>query len=154
MATQLLLEMPNMHYDILSFDDSQRAVYEAPANVPLFLGNGNLRVNMDWVLHSLNFFRHHMIKEEAHSLFHTMEALSVDEKPSAWREPLQTGSYALGRHWKGTYSYLDPAELRKIRKISKNIKKGKPSDEVFFEDKNIELGGKIQVSYACYIGKC
>lgn len=144
-GAQLLLEQPSMRYDILSFDDSQKLVYATHKTEPMFTGRGDLQVNMNWTLHCINFFRHHMVKQEAGTLFRTMTELHPFDRPSAWRDPLQEGSYPLSKHWKGTFSYLDNKELARIRGLVVSNTNGRQEQEIF-EDKNIENGGNIQVS--------
>jgi hypothetical protein len=86
-----------------------------------------------------------MMNEDVASLYQAMKELSPCQKPSAWQEPIsRTGTYPLSKHWKGTYSFLDTAEVSKIRKLS--------SDEfgdTYFCDKNVDEG-KIQVSKSNY----
>lgn len=142
MCAQLLFSMEAPKYDIISFEDSQKMVYARMADEPMFEGRGNIQVNMTWTLHCLSFFRHHMVREEAQSLFASMEALSIGDWPSAWREPLKEGCYPLSKRWKGTYSYLENSELSRLRKPGG--RKGQDPDE-YFIDKNLENGGKIQV---------
>jgi hypothetical protein len=154
MCAQLLfqLQMDGPKYDIYCFDESQRMVYAHHTLEPIFKGHGDLQVNMEWILHCMNFFRHHMIRPEAQSLYETMSDLEVGDRPSAWRAPLKDGSYPLSKHWKGTYSYLDPNELYRIR--SRIGKKSRHSEEIFV-DKNIEEGedGQIQVRYPYTLSK-
>jgi hypothetical protein len=129
-------------YDIISFDDSQKMVYARMKDEPMFSkSHGDLQVNMTWTLNCLSFFRHHMVREEAQSLYASMEALSASEWPSAWREPLKDGCYRLSKQWKGTYSYLDTSELARLRRPNRKNR----DPEAYFIDKNIEDGGKIQV---------
>jgi hypothetical protein len=145
MCVQLLFELEYLKYDMFSFDDSQRMVYATSIEHPIFRDTSKEYVNMEWTLHCLNFFRHHMVKEDAHSLHDTMAKLPVGEKPSAWQAPLKHGVNAMGKYWKGTYAYLEQHELRQIRALSAD-RKGR-YENVFFEDKNIDFGGKIQVSH-------
>lgn len=124
---------------MFAVEESQRAVYLPTNAAPLYTGPELKDVNMDWVLHCLNFFRHHMMEEEVATLFPAMEELSVTQKPSAWREPLRRGVQPLSKHWKGTYSYLESAEIERLRKL--------PADRVgdeYFCDKNVDEG-QVQV---------
>ncbi|KAF1840797.1 uncharacterized protein K460DRAFT_380586 [Cucurbitaria berberidis CBS 394.84] len=138
MCSHFLFELEGAKHDVFAIEESQRAVYLSTNAAPMYQGLNLTDVNMEWVLHCLNFFRHHMMNEEVDTLFENMNALSVTQKPSAWREPLRRGAYPLGKHWKGTYAYLDAKEVVKIRKLH--------PDQVgaeFFVDKNVEEG-KIQ----------
>jgi hypothetical protein len=124
---------------------SQKQVYASMKDMPIFIGQGKSNVNMEWTLHCLNFFRHHMMKEEIQSLHGLVSQLDVGDRPSAWRGPIQNGCYPLSRNWKGTYAYLEAEELKKIRRVTKGGKKHKKLDDIYFEDKNIESDGHIQV---------
>jgi len=149
MCAQLLFSTEAPKYDIVSFEDSQRTVYARMTNVPMFTRQCNWQVNMTWTLHCLSFFRHHMVREEAESLYTSMEALDIGDWPSAWREPLKDGCYPLSKHWKGTYSYLDNSELSRLRRPARRNSQF-PAE--YFVDKNIENGGKIQVcSIHCHL---
>ena len=143
MCAQFLFEYGQLKYDIYPFDDSQRMVYTSMRKVPLFYGEGKFLVNLDWVLHCMNFFRHHMMKEEAQSLYERIATLDKAEKPSAWREPLQDGCYPLSRYWKGTYSWLERDDMDLIRGDKK-----RKNGEWYFEDKNIQNDGCIQVKHS------
>jgi hypothetical protein len=145
MCAQLLFTMEAPKYDIISFEDSQKMVYARMTEEPMFTGHGNIQVNMTWTLHCLSFFRHHMVREEAQSLYTSMEALNIGDWPSAWREPLREVCYPLSKKWNGTYSYLDNSELSRLRRPAG--RKSQDPDE-YFVDKNIENGGKIQVCSA------
>ncbi|KAH7114224.1 hypothetical protein B0J11DRAFT_496496 [Dendryphion nanum] len=137
MCAQLMLEMDGPRYDILSFDDSQKLVYSHWRTEPIFYGHSTLHVNMKWVLHCLNFFRHHMIKEEAGTLRSTMIDQEDSQKPTAWRSIVEESSHAsaVSRHWKGTYAFIDPRELQQLRSRRNN-------DDSIFVDQNIDQGEK------------
>ena len=83
-----------------------------------------------------------MTNQEIATLYENIDALPMTQKPSAWCEPLREGVYPLGKHWKGTYAYLDQSEVRKIRKLGPD-----QVGEGYFTDKNVEEG-KIQVGNA------
>ena len=94
---------------------------------------------MEWTMKCLDFFRYHMINEEASALTYAMEDLSPLQKPTAWQGTLKNGAVPLSKTWKGTYSFLDPKEQRKLRNLSDD------NDSMdYFSDKNIDEG-KIQV---------
>ncbi|KAF2654384.1 hypothetical protein K491DRAFT_768939 [Lophiostoma macrostomum CBS 122681] len=147
MCAQLMFEGDDLTYDIIAFDISQRAVYASMKHAPMFVGPGKSMVNMEWTLHCLNFFRHHMVKEEVQSLFHLMSQLEPGDKPSAWREPLRNGCYPLSRNWKGTYAYLEAEELTRIRKTAKGGRRNQKADDYLYMDKNVESDGQIQLSW-------
>ncbi len=94
---------------------------------------------MGWIMKCLDFFRYHMMNKETMTLSDAMEDLSALQKPTAWRQRLKNGVVPLNRHWKGTYSFLDPNEQRKLRALSDD-----DDNDMYFSDKNIDEG-KIQV---------
>ncbi|KAH8727517.1 hypothetical protein GQ44DRAFT_648578 [Phaeosphaeriaceae sp. PMI808] len=139
MCSHFLLESKLKH-NVFAVEESQYVVYMATSKAPLYtFGNiSQTELNMNWVLHCMQFFRYHMMCPDVATLFDAMDDLSQLQKPSAWQEPLKKGSYPLGKHWKGTYSFLDPAEIKILRKI--------PVDRIGDEylcDKNVDEG-KIQ----------
>jgi hypothetical protein len=89
--------------DVYSFEVSQKAVYESAKVAPIFHGFNDLQVNMEWVLHALNFFRYHMMRESENTLYVPFHDLSGLQKPLAWKRKLQDGSHKLGGDWMGTY---------------------------------------------------
>ena len=89
--------------DVYSFEVSQKAVYESAKVAPIFHGFNDLQVNMEWVLHALNFFRYHMMRECENTLYVPFHDLSGLQKPLAWKTRLQDGSHKLGGDWMGTY---------------------------------------------------
>jgi hypothetical protein len=125
---------------VFGVEESQRVVYMATNTAPLYTGPKLTDVNMSWMLHCMQFFRNHMMNEEAASLHQAMEDLTPRQKPSAWQEPLRKGSYPLSQYWKGTYSFLDVPEISKLRKLSAD-----DFGDNYFCDKNVDEG-KIQVS--------
>lgn len=139
-CSHFLFEREDIKQDIFAIEQSQRVVYMTTQVAPLYKGPDRSDVNMEWFLHCLNFFRFHMVNAEIASLIDTMADLSPGQKPSAWRGGLKKGAYAMGRHWKGTYSFLDQREIQKLRALSEE-----DADQHHFIDKNVEEG-KIQVS--------
>lgn len=146
MCSQLLFNFNALNCGLLSFEDSQVMVYSHFKDHPIFLGTGNLQVNMKWVMHCFSFFHRHMMFEEALTLWSEMQDLPICQSPSAWQEPLKDGPYKLPRYWKGTYSYLDLDELRRIRALAEE---GGGN----FIDMNIDTGTAIQVSIFVHICK-
>lgn len=139
MCSHLLFEFDNVKHGPLGVEEAQRMVYMATNKAPLYTGPTLTDLNMEWILHCMNFFRHHMMSQEAGTLYEVMNELDPYEKPSAWQEQLCSGAAPLHKHWKGTYSYLDVSELAKLRRLSTE----QLSDD-FFPDKNVDEG-KIQV---------
>ncbi len=140
MCSHFLFNLDNAKHVVFGVEESQREVYLPTNKAPIYEGPDFTEINMPWLLHNFNFFRHHMLDEDAATLFGSIDALSTSQKPSAWRQPLQNGTYKLSKHWKGTYSYLDQPEIKKIRRMDPES-----VGHEFFIDKNIE-DGKIQVS--------
>jgi hypothetical protein len=139
MCSHFLFELEGAKHNVFAMEESQRAVYLATNSAPLYSGPNMTVVNMEWMLHCFNFFRHHMLSEEAMTLFKVMSDLSPLQKPSFWQEPLRIGSYPLGKHWKGTYSFLDTEEVAKLRRMAPE-----QVGDAFLCDKNIDEG-KVQV---------
>ncbi|KAF1835515.1 hypothetical protein BDW02DRAFT_523110 [Decorospora gaudefroyi] len=136
MCSQFIFDLSGLEHNIFAFEESQYAVYRSSIAAPLFTGTN---VNMEWIMHCMKFFRHHMMNEEAQTLFDKIQELDVSQKPSAWREPLRQGAYPLSKYWKGTYSFLDNKEVMRLRCQG-------PGEEVYI-DKNVDEG-KIQLNFA------
>jgi hypothetical protein len=139
MCSHFLFELEGAKHNVFAVEESQRIVYLATNKAPMYSGPTMTTVNVDWILHCLHFFRHHMMNEEVATLYGSLDELSSRQKPSAWQEPLRTGSYPLSSHWKGTYSFLDMPEVDQIRKLSADEAGSK-----YFSDKNVDEG-KVQV---------
>ncbi|KAL6708480.1 hypothetical protein ACN47E_002743 [Coniothyrium glycines] len=137
-CSQFLFELKGARHNVFGIEESQRAVYLSAGAAPIYKGPNLTDVNMEWVLHCLNFFRHHMMCEDTATLFDNIKELPATQKPSRWREPLRNGAYPLSKHWKGTYSYIHWPEMKKLREL-------KPDDALdeFISDKNVDEG-KIQ----------
>ncbi|KAF1956167.1 hypothetical protein CC80DRAFT_472857 [Byssothecium circinans] len=131
-------------HGVVAIEESQQAVY-APTNLaPIFVGPKKNEVNMEWVLHCLNFFRYYMMNPDASALYDNLAEEALSQRPTPWEGPLKSGSYPLGNCWKGTYAYLDHKTLDKLRERSANPSSKKAHDgEFMFEDLNIDEG-KIQ----------
>ncbi|KAI4707779.1 hypothetical protein J4E89_007407 [Alternaria sp. Ai002NY15] len=138
MCSQFIFNLEGLRHDVFAFEDSQHAVYLSSDKERLFTGVDHNKLNLRWMLHAMNFFRHHMMNEDAQTLFDRIDELDVTQKPSAWREQLTDGAKPLSRYWKGTYSFLENIEVQKLRKQG-------PGRQVFI-DKNVDEG-KIQVDF-------
>jgi len=99
-----------------SFPVSQSIVYGSAEEIPIFTGCNGLDVNMEWLLHQVNFWKYHMLREEECSLFKPYTDLEDDERPRFWSEQLTQGYNQLGKHWKGSYAYLDRGVINSIRR--------------------------------------
>jgi hypothetical protein len=135
MCSQFVFNLEGLEHNIFAFEESQHAVYLSAAAAPLF-SKDHTKLNFGWMLHAMNFFRHHMMNEDAQTLFDKIEELDTIQKPSAWREQLENGARPLNKYWKGTYSFLENSEVQKLRRQG-------PGKQVYI-DKNVDEG-KIQV---------
>jgi hypothetical protein len=139
MCSHFLFELEGAKHNVFAVEESQRVVYMATNTAPMYSGPTMTTVNMDWILHCLHFFRHHMMNKETATLYDALDELSPRQKPSAWQGPLRKGSYPLSRHWKGTYSFLHQPEIDKIRELTSD-----EAGDKYFCDKNVDEG-KVQV---------
>jgi hypothetical protein len=136
-CSQFVFNLEGLEHNVFAFEESQHAVYLSAAAAPLFTKD-HTKLNLGWMLHAMNFFRHHMMNKNARTLFDKIEELDATQKPSAWREQLENGAQPLSRYWKGTYSFLDNSEVQKLRRQG-------PGKQVYI-DKNVDEG-KIQVRW-------
>lgn len=147
MCAQLLLQFEGPRYDILAFDDSQKYVYGHWRSDPIFFGDGTMCVNMDWVLHCMSFFRHHVYKDDVGDLCRMLKDEKPSQRPSAWKGPI-TGSptaMPIGKKWRGSYAFLDTHELEIVRRLRYQVWDG------IVQDQNMDSGeGCIQVSIDHY----
>ncbi|MCJ1387541.1 hypothetical protein MMC18_000384 [Xylographa bjoerkii] len=89
------------------FEYSQKAVYGHPMEFPLFTdGLTKRKLNLNNLLHIVNFFKYHITNADEYSLHEPFRALPDDEKPKPWDSPLKAGLQKLGTHWKGCAAYL------------------------------------------------
>lgn len=99
---------------ILGFQDSQREVY-------LFKSiwdktSSIMEFDPEWLLHQVNFWRYHMLREDEVTLCHAYCDLDSSEFPKFWQKQLRNdGVPEIGRRWKGSYAYLEPEEVIEIR---------------------------------------
>ena len=86
------------------FPYSQFFVYSAAVRMPIFTSNSSLeKVNIEFVLHIMNFFKYHMTQKTENTLYDAYSALAQAEQPGPWRSKLREGCYKIGQHWRGTY---------------------------------------------------
>jgi hypothetical protein len=139
MCSHFLFELDNVKHGLTGMEESQRVVYMATNSAPIYTGPTLTDLNMQWILHCMNFFRHHMMSKDVGTLYEVLKDLSAYQIPSAWQDPLRSGTTPLGKHWKGTYAFLDHAEIGRLRRLSPE-----QLGDDFFPDKNVDEG-KIQV---------
>ncbi|KAF1930806.1 uncharacterized protein M421DRAFT_58030 [Didymella exigua CBS 183.55] len=137
-CSSLLFEHDNLKHHVFAIEQLQRAAYASTNKAPIYEGLKLTDVNMEWIMKCLDFFRYHMMNRETFTLADAMEDLSALQKPTAWQEPLRNGALPLSKHWKGTYSFLDPKEQTKLRALPDD-----DDSDTYFSDKNIDEG-KIQ----------
>lgn len=113
-SLQLLLSSRSLSFiipspPVWSFVDSQRAAYMDFESTPLFGGYGGIEVNTTWVLHIVNFFRYHMLRESEATLCPAFRDLSKVEggveMPQLWKKRLsnEDEEVPIGGSWKGSY---------------------------------------------------
>lgn len=120
LAPALLSANPSINHDGYAFPDSQRSVYGLKEAYPIFGGVNGLDINMEWALHQINFWKYHMMRKEECTLHPAYEALEDFERPHFWIEQLrqesaQTTGRKLGKHWKGSYAYIEREEVAAMR---------------------------------------
>jgi hypothetical protein len=145
-CSSLLFEHRDLKHHVFAIEQLQRAAYASTNKYPVYEGLNLTDVNMEWTMKCLDFFRYHMMNRDTFTLTDAMEDLSALQKPTAWQEPLKNGVIPLSKHWKGTYSFLDPKEQKKLRSLSDD-----DDSDTYFSDKNIDEG-KIQV--CCKVERC
>lgn len=113
MLLSLEPHIADSHY---GFPDSQAAVYSTTNTKPLFGGHYGLDVNMEFVLQNINFWKYHMIREVENTLFYAFSELEECDQPRWLSSQLrQGGRRKLGKHWKGSYAYIEREEIEAIR---------------------------------------
>ncbi|KAI9700178.1 MAG: hypothetical protein M1820_006846 [Bogoriella megaspora] len=99
-----------------SADYSQKAVYESPAKQPVITGRNKDRVNVEWLLHVINFFKGHLTREEETTLFESYSDLTRQELPRMWNEQLDNKPKKLPKSWIGTYTFIERGEEYILRR--------------------------------------
>lgn len=138
-CSSLLFELDDLKHHVFAVEQLQRAAYASTNSAPIYEGLYYTDINMAWVMKCLDFFRYHMMDRQTMTLSDAMEDLSALQKPTAWQEPLRNGALPLSKHWKGTYSFLDPREQKKLRTLPDD-----DDSDTYYSDHNIDEG-KIQV---------
>jgi hypothetical protein len=127
----LTLNHPGILQALYCFPDSQLSVY---SNDDIFQGCYRLDINMEWVLHHINFWKYHMTRREEHTLFEAYEELAKDERPRFWSKQLKNGGGELGKNWKGSYAYVERGTIKQIRA-------GRGMNDVFQDEFNGDNAG-------------
>lgn len=98
---------------IYQISDSQRQAYMF---MPVFKGCFGLDIDMEWVLHQVNYWRYHCTVEEEYTLHQAFSDLDSKDQPQFWQSSLKNESNpTIGRHWKGSYAYLERDDVEEIR---------------------------------------
>ena len=86
------------------FGLSQQAIYCLPSKMPLFLDKKGT-VNMEFMLHIVNFFKYHMTCETENTLYPLLCDLMKHERPRAWEGPIKNDAVPKmpGLQWRGSY---------------------------------------------------
>lgn len=123
--------------DVWCFPASQRIVYSPATEQPIFQGCYGSTVNMEWVLHQINFWKYHFTKDTDSGLFTSISELDHAETPQLWSSKLsQVDTPSFGSKWKGISAFLDPGALDKVRKRIR--------DDIEDEFSGADNGGVIQ----------
>lgn len=97
-----------------SFSDSQTLVYTHNSIRPIFKGPNCQEIDIEWTLHVANFFKNHLLNQQ--ELTHLRyDDLTASERPQCWKNSVSTPTLKLGKHWKGSYAYVEHDELIHIR---------------------------------------
>lgn len=110
-----MLSLEFEHLRTFQFPDSQLMAYGTAEKIPIFGGCNGLDINMEWVLHLLNFWKYHMLRAEENTLYHAYKQLEEDEMPRFWDRQLKSGGNVLGKRWKGSYAYVERDEIDDVR---------------------------------------
>lgn len=129
LAPRYLTICPLMATWAFDFETSQRWMYGNSQQAPYFIGCNSLDVNMGLVLHAVNFWKYHLVREWEGTLFASFEDLEADEKPRYWTEQLKPGVQKLGRHWKGSYAFVDHTHIARMRSAKYEYGENQIQDE-------------------------
>jgi hypothetical protein len=119
---------------------------------------------MDYLKHALNFWkyvlvptsdrdnvtdvlphRYHMLRDVEATLCFAFDALSTSERPQWWDSKLQTGIDKLGKHWKGSYAFVERDEVDFLREnktnneVIQDIFAGEENGFCEFQDMTLEM---------------
>ena len=105
---------------VLGFANSQFLVYSHPDDFPMFSENGLWQISTNLLVHTANFFRHHLAEKGENTLYELFSELKAHEKPKAWDSRLVQGEGVkkLGKHWKGTYGKCSWSDTLNMSNIS------------------------------------
>jgi hypothetical protein len=105
---QLCLTPLNLHQKYGTrfhhFDLSQEMAYANPFKQPVFLGEWKQRLNVYWLLATINFFKLHLQHNGEGLLAGEYLDLEPGQSPQIWLGKLKDETQQLGTYWKGAYS--------------------------------------------------
>jgi hypothetical protein len=101
-------------HDQFGFHEAQMMVYSDCVMAPILTGSNGQCVNLIWLSMNIQFWRHHYLTE-GEPLSPYFEGLEEHELPGLWSSQLSQGKRELGRHWKGSYAFVDREEINIIR---------------------------------------
>ncbi|KAF2145396.1 uncharacterized protein K452DRAFT_342158 [Aplosporella prunicola CBS 121167] len=120
-----------------NFNLSQKYCYMTAIEAPVFTNADKTMVNVEWLLHVVNFFKYHATNEDERTLFEPFQSLDTLEKPAMWTRSVKDNGGKLGKNWKGTYAYLDRDQMRLMRRAIED-----DDDSMVIIDHNIDHGEK------------
>ena len=97
-----------------SFEYSQKAVYGHPSKNRMFRNSSFEKINIEFLLDTVNFFKFHMTNPRAQTLYDLVNGLAERQKPKAWDSRVEhdLGEGQLGKHWLGTYGKISPKTIK------------------------------------------
>jgi hypothetical protein len=107
MYAHVLFDNSRMWNTAYGFADSQHMVYADAKQRPIFTGQDRNFIDMEYILHIMNFFRYHLTRDdESVILKDAYDSLDCLEKPSAWDYKLEQHDDFMEADWAGTYGKL------------------------------------------------
>jgi hypothetical protein len=99
---------------VTGFLTSQSVAYATVKSRPIILGG--IDIDLDWALHQVNFWRHHLLDHGESSLFLEYEELHTSRRPRFWTEQLQSKRKPdVGKFWKSSFANVAYVDLPVVR---------------------------------------
>lgn len=134
------LMLADIGADEIGFPCSQVSAYSPALEQQIFVGSCGNTVNMEWVLHQINFWKYHFTREEESALYTDLVGLEKDEFPQLWESQLsQDGSFSVGNKWKAIAAFLPAQDMKYVR-----VEDSKGREDVMDEFSGTDNGGAIQ----------
>ena len=96
------------------FPHSQKAIYSHPRSNPIFKGQNHDRVNINLLMHTLDFFKYHLTFSRAQTLYRSFSGLNQQKRPRCWNARIRHGLQSLGSRWYGTWGMYTPSVNHRI----------------------------------------